>query len=376
MAHKLTLAHLQVAGLGVVLSAITACSPTGPAPGPIRSAEPPTPNTAVAIPVPTVGVVEPAASKGGASVKIQVVGTLAEAAIYIATDRGYFAEQGISPQFVTFDSAARAIPALATGQLDVAAGVLSAGLFNAIGRGIDVRVVVPQSEERGCARSATWLLVRKDLMESGAVQTPKDLRGRKIALVSKGSTVEYFADALLYQGGLQPTDAEYVEMSFGDMGAAFASRAIDVAVGAEPTATSYAERGLAAKWLCGADIIPNFQYTYLLYSGQFANHQTNLAQRWMAAYVRGARDWQKMLDTGEGKDEIFASLSNYTPVKDRMLLDRVSLPLISPEDPVDVASVQNQITWALQRGYITKAPAIATLVDTRFIERSPQPQGH
>ena len=331
--------------------------------------------TALPAPVPTVGLLEPSVGRGGAPVTIQVVGTIAEAPMYIAAERGYFAEEGISPQFITFDSAAKAIPALSTGQIDVAAGVLSAGLFNAVDRGIGIRVVAPQSEMRGCAHSGTWMLVRKELADSGTVRSPADLRGRNIALTSKGSTVEYLADAVLRQGGLQPSDANYVEMSFGDMGAAFANGAIDVAVGSEPLVTTYVDKGLASKWLCASDVIPNIQYTYLMYSQRFASQRAALAQQWMRAYLRGTRDWQHMQDTGDGKQAIFSYLGKYTPVPDPSVLERANLSALSPEDPIDLGNIQNQLSWAHDRGYIAHEPSPASFVDTQFIEQATQAVG-
>jgi NitT/TauT family transport system substrate-binding protein len=317
-----------------------------------------------------VQLVEPATGRGGTPVKIQVSGTVAEGPLYLATERGYFAEQGISPQFVTFDSAAQAIPALSTGQLDIGAGALSAGLFNAINRGIDIRVVAPQSENRGCAHSSTWVLVRKDLADSGAIRTAADLRGRKIALSSTANSSEYLADVLLRQGNVQSTEVEYVPMAFGDMGAAFAGGKIDLAVGAEPTATSFVERGLASKWLCGADIIPNIQFTFLFYSPQFADQHTDVAQRWMAAYLRAARDWQAMLETGQDRDAMLGVLGTYTPVKDLALLERISLPVPSAEARIDVGNISSQIGWMHERGYISQEPTPDRVVDTRFVEHA------
>jgi ABC-type nitrate/sulfonate/bicarbonate transport system substrate-binding protein len=46
------------------------------------------------------------------AVRMQVVGTTSEISIYVAAERGYFADVGISPEFVHLDSAARAVPAL------------------------------------------------------------------------------------------------------------------------------------------------------------------------------------------------------------------------------------------------------------------------
>jgi NitT/TauT family transport system substrate-binding protein len=370
---RVAVRSLVVCALFIALT--TACGAGAPPPASSTAASPgataaaPTVvgSSAAGAPIPTVQSLEPAAGAGRTPVKIAVSGTIAEGPIYVATERGYFAENGISPVFVTFDSAARSVPALSTGQIDVTSGALSAGLFNAVDRGVGIKLVAAQSVNSTCAHSSSWVLVRKDLIDSGAIRSAADLRGRKVAFSSKAGTLEYVFDLLLRQGGLQPTDVDIVEMSFGDMGAAFGGRAIDVAFGAEPTATSFVDKGLATKWLCGADIVPEMQITYLQYSSEFANQHTDLAQRWMAAYRRGARDWQAMLDTGAGKDANFAALAKYTPVKDPALLQRISLPLLPPDGMIDLVNIQNQIAWAHQRGYITREPTPAALVDSRFV---------
>src|SRR5437764_1027415 len=93
--------------IGFMVAVLAACTPALSPPATIAPAP-----TAI----PTVQMVEPAAGRGGTPVKIQVSGTVAEGPLYLATERGYFAEQGIAPQFITFDGAQQAIPALSTGQ--------------------------------------------------------------------------------------------------------------------------------------------------------------------------------------------------------------------------------------------------------------------
>ena len=50
------------------------------------------------------------------TVRMGVLGILAESGVYIALERGYFAEEGIAPEFTTIGTGARAVPAMATGQ--------------------------------------------------------------------------------------------------------------------------------------------------------------------------------------------------------------------------------------------------------------------
>ncbi|MBX5493391.1 MAG: ABC transporter substrate-binding protein, partial [Chloroflexi bacterium] len=57
---------------------------------------------------------------------------LSDAGVYLGIDEGYFAEEGIEVETVTFDSAANMVAPLATNQLDAGGGAPSAGLYNAL----------------------------------------------------------------------------------------------------------------------------------------------------------------------------------------------------------------------------------------------------
>ncbi|HEY7677545.1 MAG TPA: ABC transporter substrate-binding protein, partial [Candidatus Methylomirabilis sp.] len=65
-------------------------------------------------------------------VKVDDRRAISNAGIYIAIERGYFKALGIRNDLVFFASAAKTLPALTAGELDVSAGAPSAGLFNAI----------------------------------------------------------------------------------------------------------------------------------------------------------------------------------------------------------------------------------------------------
>src|SRR5881409_3647761 len=110
----------------LVVALIAAC---GPAAAPSPS------STAVASAVPTA---TPASAP--VTVKFGQVGTISDAAIFIADAKGYFKEQGIALDLQTFQSAANMTTPLGTGELDAGGGAPSAGLFNAIGRGVNIRI--------------------------------------------------------------------------------------------------------------------------------------------------------------------------------------------------------------------------------------------
>src|SRR2546423_9147313 len=71
------------------------------------------------------------------TVKVGVQGSAANAPIYIGYERGYYRDEGLNLELVLLPSANELLPALATGQIDVASGGIGAGLFNAVARRID-----------------------------------------------------------------------------------------------------------------------------------------------------------------------------------------------------------------------------------------------
>jgi NitT/TauT family transport system substrate-binding protein len=136
-----------------------------------------------------------------------------------------------------------------------------------------------------------------------------------------------------------------------------------------------AERGLATKWITAATIVPGIQLTFFLFSDRFATERGDVAIRWLAAYLRGARDWQAMLDTGEGRDEMLGYLIKYTALKDRALLDRLALTTPALDGKIDLPGLRQQAVWARERGYIAQDPPLERLIDTRLFEAARQRVG-
>ncbi len=74
------------------------------------------------------------ASSGQAQeLTIGTIGAASDAPLFIADAKGYFAEQGLKVKFVRFDSAAKMIPSLSSGDVDVGSGATSAGFLQCRG---------------------------------------------------------------------------------------------------------------------------------------------------------------------------------------------------------------------------------------------------
>jgi hypothetical protein len=106
-------------------------------------------------------------------------------AIYLAYDRGYFTDEGLDVDLQVSNDRSQDVALLATNQVQFIVSLPDPVLFNAIARGIDIRVLASATVNGPTDRPATFL-VRSDLLDSGQFKCPSDARperGGRRALV-------------------------------------------------------------------------------------------------------------------------------------------------------------------------------------------------
>ncbi|HEV8672132.1 MAG TPA: ABC transporter substrate-binding protein [Candidatus Limnocylindria bacterium] len=326
----------------------------GPAAGPAAS-----PSTAAS----AVSTASPAP----ATIKFGQVGTISDSAIFIADAKGFFKEQGITLELQTFQSAANMVAPLGTGELDAGGGAPSAGLYNAIDRGVKMRIVADKgSLTAGHGYEA--VLVRKALAEK--VKSARDMKGLKVSIAARDIVPEYSLDAFLRTGGLTVKDVEVVPLAFPDMAPAMANGSIDVAVPTEPTATRILDAGTAVLITRTDAIVPGEQTAVILFSEKLAQ-QKDVAVRFMKAYLQGARFYT---DAFEKKDpakrkEAIDILAKATKL-DAALIERIVLPWIDPNGAVNAKSLDAAQQYFVAKGTQQKALDMSTVVDTSFADEA------
>lgn len=338
----------------LVVTVFAACGPAGPAASP---------STAVTASAAVSATPTPAP----ATIKFGQVGTISDSAIFIADAKGYFKEQGITLELQTFQSAANMVAPLGTGELDAGGGAPSAGLYNAIDRGVKMRIVADKgSLAPGHGYEA--VLVRKALAEK--VKSAKDMKGLKVSIAARDIVPEYSLDAFLRTGGLTIKDVEVVPLAFPDMAPAMANGAIDVAVPTEPTATRILDAGTAVLITRTDTIVPGEQTAVILFSEKLAQ-QRDVAVRFMKAYLQGARFYT---DAFEKKDparrkEAVEILAKATKL-DASLIERIVLPWIDPNGAVNAKSLDAAQQYFVAKGTQLKALDMSNVVDTSFADEA------
>jgi len=304
--------------------------------------------------------------------------TLALAPLALAETRGYFAEEGLDVEFVNFDSGARMVAPMAAGQLDVGQGSHSAGLFNALNSGIELRIV----SDNGMlipGRNSSQIVARKSLVDDG-FRGGGDLRGRSLAFTAAGSTVHINVARYLDLNGVRYDEVSLMEMGFPDMNPAMANGALDVAAQTDPYATLGIEQGYLVRLMNVAEYYPNRQVSVLMYAHTFIEQQPEAARRFMVAYLRGVRAYEDAFAKNVERDAVIDVLVDRLPIKDRSLYDRMwangTLLYLNPDGYAQTESIAWDHDWLVQQG-MTQAPVdLGRVIDNQFVDYAQGRLGH
>ncbi len=310
------------------------------------------------------------AKPAGEPVKVRVgnLRSASDAGIYVAVEQGYFKEQGIEIEFTPFDSAAKMIAPLGAGQLDVGGGAFSAGLLNAISRGINLRIVADKGRNpKGFGYQA--LLVSKQ--NADKLRQPADFKGKKLALPSLGISTEAAWNHWLKAGGLTTKDVELVEMPFPDMGAGLSNGAIDAAISIEPFVTVAATKDMGVILQRQEVFYPEQQVAVLMFSEQFAQRR-DVAERFVLAYVKALRDYNDAFRNKDPqkREKVIQILMKSTTLKDRAQYDKVVMPGLDPNGGVSRKAMEEDQEYFLWSKAQEKPVNFDKVIDPSFVQKA------
>jgi NitT/TauT family transport system substrate-binding protein len=310
-------------------------------------------------------VLSPSMARGQVeTVKLGDLAAISNAAIYIAIEKGFFKEQGVNTEISNFDSAAKMVPALVAGELEVSVGSASAGLFNAVAQQAPFRIVADKGQTRE-GYGFSLLAVRKDLVDSGQVKAFKDLKGKKIAILAKGNIQHYLVGKMAEEVGLTINDVELNFLSAPNQVTAFETKAIDAAYAVEPWVARFTERGVAVRFRTPDQVkgLGPVQVGVIIYSGKFINERRPVAQRWMNAYLKAAELFHK---NGTKDPEIAAILEKYTKVPAKVIQTAIP-PYQDPNGRVLRENLADQAQWFASNGMQQKV-SIDSALDLSFLK--------
>jgi NitT/TauT family transport system substrate-binding protein len=319
----------------------------------------------------------PAEAQSLKLVKVGITNLSSDIGLFLAEQRGYFRDEGLKVELIPLDAGAKMIAPLGSGEIDVGAGATSAGLYNAVNRGLKIKVVADKGTNKA-EYSYKALMVRTDLVDSGKFKTLADLKGKKVAIIAKGAADESVINQALLKAGLADNDVERVFLPFSQHLSAFVNKAIDAAISSEP-AVSLMTKEKAAVRISGLDAFyPVQQTAVLLMNGRFfADKET--AVKFLKAYLRGVRDYTATLAggkiSGPDAEKMIASISEMTGVRDLSLLRDSVPPYIDPNGALALDSIKLDFEYFRQKGLVAKDVDLSEVVDTTLVKQAVEALG-
>jgi NitT/TauT family transport system substrate-binding protein len=367
---------LALAGLAGSAALLEACGGTSAGPAAAPPTSPPVPPQAAATgqpaaaPPPAASQATPPVAQSGNLRKVRYGTTGAGFSPFVALDLGFFAEQGIELDLPRFDSAGNMIGPMGAGQIEAGSGAIGAGLWNAVARGVDVKVVAdgghvepnfPQQE----------LVVRKALVDSGQVKSVADIKGLTVAMSVRGTSVEYAIVKMLEKNGLTMADINALEMPPTEFATAMINGKVDAAFAIQPSLTTLLTQETATHLMYDWEAVPDNQSLALLYSPQFA--ASDLAVPFMVAYLKGQRVYDDAFQKHqpEAREKAFDAVVKYGPIKDRSVYENyTSFFLVDPEGKLRMNTLEDQQSFFLSTGVQTTRIDFTKIVDTRFADEA------
>jgi NitT/TauT family transport system substrate-binding protein len=109
-----------------------------------------------------------------------------------------------------------------------------------------------------------------------------------------------------------------------------------------------------------------------MYSGEFVKKQPELAKKFMRAYLKGVRDYNRGLLNGKiaGKnaDEVLNILTEYTEIKDKELYRAIVPQAANPDGRVNTESLKKDFAFFKEQGDLSGHATVDQIVDNSFVD--------
>jgi len=298
---------------------------------------------------------------GPEKIKVGIVPYVSFSPFFIAKEEGFFAEQNLDLEFVTFETGTMGLPALEQGQVDAVGEVPVAGLFNAVNQTGNIKII----SERGYlpADSCDYfaLLASTDWLAANPTPTADAIRGKRLS-VDVNSFQAYATDRFLQSVGLSLDDVDIQYLPSPNLIEGAKTGSIDFITTAEPWVTRLVDTGKMAVLTGYQKVIPDGQLGIITIGRRLAADNPELGKRFLTAYLKGVRQYN--LGKTDRNVEIIARYTKLDPD----LLRRICWPSMRNDGKIDTQPIMDFQNWAVARGQLEKVAAPEAFWDPQFLD--------
>lgn len=287
---------------------------------------------------------------------------------FVAQERGYFADAGLDVEFEFFQAAQPMAVAIASGDVDYAVTAISGGLISLADKGA-IKVIGGALKEEAGIDGQKYLI--SDGSYQAGIKTLKDLDGKKYAVTQAGSSFHYM--------GAKMAAAEGIDLSFtplqkvGAIIGAMKSGQVDAWSIVPHIAKPLAAAGAWHMVANVSDYIPDYQVTTVFTSSGNAANERGLTESFLEGFGRGVDDYAAaMIDATADQDAMVDLIHKYVYTDRERAKAAPSIingtMRLSKGSALNMASVQDQLSWFQSEGLVGADITLDTLVDDSYVE--------
>jgi NitT/TauT family transport system substrate-binding protein len=287
-----------------------------------------------------------AQSGGHTPINVGIIVTVDGAPVKLAQVKGYFAEQGLNANVKVYPSVTQTMPAVRSGEIDVAL-MNYVSFFQATAvKTLDAKVV---SDAYQGTRDSLVLLAKPD----SGIRGPKDLAGKKVSVHAKGNIVELLIRAVLQDNGVGPNSVSYLEAKFPQIPAAIANGQIDAGGDLEPYITQGEQKfGLVPTFKIVTGSTDNIPLSGYVATTKFINAHPDTVAAFQRAMVKAQK-------AAVDRAAVSSVLPDLTGV-DKQTSSLLKLGVYPTS--VDATRLQRVVTLMKTYGYLQQSIDVSSLV--------------
>ena len=333
--------------------------------------------SSITLPLAALGAVLAVTSAQAADkVNVAALTFVSSSPLFIAQEKGYFAEQGLEVEFKFFRAAQPVAVAIASGDADFGVTAFTAGFFNLAGKGA-LKVIGAQLHEvKGFEGSG--ILASNKAYEAGLTSVDK-LPGHSYAMSQVGSSFHYMMGQVAEGAGFALSDVKLKALqSVGNMIGALKSGQVDSMIIVPHIAKPLANAG-AAKLIGWVSDYAPYQVGGLFTSTANVEKRRGVTEKFVKAYQKGIADYRAAFIDGKTDQDAIVTIIHKYVYKDQEAAKahpkiRNGAMYIEAEGRLDVADVYKQVEWYREKGLVDASVNADDFVDNSFIKPLTMPK--
>ena len=314
-------------------------------------------------------------AKAAEPIRLGMLHTLSPAPFYLAQERGYFKEAGVSVEFRFFQAAQPIAAAAVAGDIEVGVTALTGGFFALAGKG-ELKVIGGALHEQK-GHGLTAVLASKDAYEKGLTSLSK-LGGHSLGITQYGSSFHYMVGRLAESQGFDLKSVTLRPLQgVANMVAAVRSGQVDASLAIASMARSAEASGEAKIIGWVADHL-SYQITALFSTARMVANRRNDLMGFCKAYQRGIADYRAAFLTmdasgkpqyGAATDAAIKDITKYVFTGDPAAEAKIKSGIgwYDEGGKLDVADVRRQLAWYMEQGMVKGEVDANAIIDTGFL---------